>query len=171
MIHFTSFGIFFVACNQCYYQSVTLFSEDDDFEPVLPAKVDTSRWEDEDKVKQEEALKESIKKPEPAAPKPKTDNSAKPKVKATKHAKEAPKTEEPIDPIAEKLKQQKLVEDTDFQHAQSLFSGIDEQININNPKDEKDFDALAKVIGEKLSTQYGVSIYTFPLMQNFTWRD
>jgi len=134
--------------------------EDDDFEPVLPAKVDTSRWDDEDKVKAEEELKASTKKPEPAAPAKPKDNSAKPKVKAAKQAKEIPKTEEePLDPIAAKLKQQKIVEETDFQQAQSLFSGIDEQININNPKDEKDFDALAKAIGERLDTSYGKSFH------------
>ncbi len=59
-----------------------------------------------------------------------------------------------MDPIIDRLKKQQLIESSDMDIAKDAFSGLDESsyVNIFNPKDEKDFDALVKDLSKKLSS-------------------
>jgi hypothetical protein len=45
-----------------------------------------------------------------------------------------------------------LVEQSDMENAKEMFAGLsdDSFINMTNPKDEKDFDALATHLSKKL---------------------
>jgi len=49
-----------------------------------------------------------------------------------------------------KIQQQQLVERADFQNMQDLFSGIQEAVDITNPKNENDYEALASVLAQKI---------------------
>jgi len=126
--------------------------EDEDFEPPA-VEGSASRWADEDK--EDAPVKSSWDEEEPKQKgEPKQSSTYKPAAK--KSAKAAQKTEPqqpaaPLDPATEKKLKQKFVEDSDFQNTQDIFAGIDERINVNQPKDEKDFEALADSLSQKLT--------------------
>ena len=61
--------------------------------------------------------------------------------------------------LSEKEKQ-KRVEESDFQNTTSLFSGLstDNKVNLDQPKDERDFQVLATTLAEKVRA-FEVSYY------------
>ncbi|KAJ4788347.1 Eukaryotic translation initiation factor 3 subunit J [Rhynchospora pubera] len=142
--------------------------EEDDFEPVPPGlkpEPVKSKWEDEeeddDDVKEswedeDEPVKET--KPEPvvekSAPKPSTKGTTKKGKQPELAAKNVEVSNEVLsDPVAEKLRQQRLVEEADFKSAADLFGkkGNDEK-TIDNfiPKSESDFLEYAELLSHKI---------------------
>jgi len=120
----------------------------DDFTPLPPvlakdeAKV-KSQWDDED-VEEEPKEEE---KPKPA-PKPKVE-------KKKKETKKASGDEVLSDPLAEKLRQQRLVEEADYQHTTELFGGkagasADRTLEDFIPKSENDFLEYAELLSQKI---------------------
>ncbi|CAH2065656.1 unnamed protein product [Thlaspi arvense] len=137
--------------------------EDEEIAP-LPAKVELkSNWDDEDVDENE--IKDSWEDDdEPALPpvvKPVTEKTPKKAASKTVEKKgkaaelpkeaEAPK-EEPLDPIAEKLRMQRLVEEADYRATAELFgTKIDEKkLDMFIPKSESDFSEYAEMISQKL---------------------
>ncbi|CAH8385682.1 unnamed protein product [Eruca vesicaria subsp. sativa] len=133
--------------------------ETEDFQP-LPAKVVLkSNWDDEDV--DENDIKDSWEEDDEPAPapvvKPATDKAPKKAAAAAKGVEKKAKTveaskEEPLDPIAEKLRMQRLVEEADYQATAELFGAKTEEksIDIFIPKSESDFLEYAEMISRKL---------------------
>jgi len=119
----------------------------EDFTPVLPilAKDEPklkSQWDDEDL---EEEPKEE-EKPKPVAVKPKVEKK---KEKVKKVEDDGPLS----DPLAEKLRQQRLVEEADYQHTSELFGGKQRGARSLEgfiPKSEDDFLEYAELLAQKL---------------------
>lgn len=116
----------------------------DDFVPLPPVSAKdepktTSQWDDEDV---EDELKEEAK-PEPViAPKPKK-----------KFKKNIDDEGDLSDPIAEKLRQQRLVEEADYQNTSELFgdkSRTGHSLEYFIPKSEEDFLDYAELIAQKI---------------------
>ncbi|XP_074275313.1 uncharacterized protein LOC141599247 [Silene latifolia] len=100
-------------------------------------------WEDEDEP---EPAPAPVKAPEkPAKKAGSKENGKKEKVEVTE-------AEAPLDPIAEKLRQQRLVEEADFKAAKALFAkkGDDKTLDNFIPKSEGDFSEYAELISHKL---------------------
>jgi len=137
--------------------------EDEDFEPPSLDSAASKRWEDEDKTEQTKSS-EVI----PASTKA---SSNPPKAKEIENKKKSTplKATTPLDPEAERLRQKELIEEADFQNTQAMFSGLDLGkelvIDVNNPKDEKDFEVLAEVLGQKLCS-FEKSIYYRHFLKN-----
>ncbi|KAG5400190.1 hypothetical protein IGI04_014797 [Brassica rapa subsp. trilocularis] len=113
--------------------------EAEDFQP-LPAKVILkSNWDDEDV--DENDIKDSWEvddEPVPHAPvvKPATEKAPK-KAAAAKGVEKKAKTveaskEEPLDPFAEKLRIQRLVEEADYQATAELFGAKTEKLHFGS---------------------------------------
>uniref|UniRef100_A0A1J3CDX2 Eukaryotic translation initiation factor 3 subunit J n=1 Tax=Noccaea caerulescens TaxID=107243 RepID=A0A1J3CDX2_NOCCA len=134
--------------------------EDEQIAP-LPAKVELkSNWDDEDldenEIKdswedddEEEALPAPVKPVPEKAPKKAVGKKGK---AAAEVPKETPK-EEPLDPISEKLRMQRLVEEADYRATAELFgTKVDEKKNVDLfiPKTESDFLEYAELISHKL---------------------
>ncbi|CAN8272756.1 unnamed protein product [Cochlearia groenlandica] len=127
--------------------------EAEDFTP-LPAKVELkSNWDDEDV--DENDIKDSWEEDDEPAPAPVVKPA--PKKAAAKVVEKKGKTveaskEEPLDPIAEKLRMQRLVEEADYQSTAELFGAkIEEKkVDILIPKSESDFLQYADMISHKL---------------------
>ncbi|CAE5963075.1 unnamed protein product [Arabidopsis arenosa] len=132
--------------------------EDEQIAP-LPAKVELkSNWDDEDvdenEIKEswedddEEPAQQPVVKPAPEkAPKKAAPKTVEKKGKAI----EVPK-EEPLDPIAEKLRQQRLVEEADYRSTAELFGVKDDEKNLDMfiPKSESDFLEYAEMISHRI---------------------
>ncbi|KAK4439231.1 Eukaryotic translation initiation factor 3 subunit J [Sesamum alatum] len=101
-------------------------------------------WEDEDEPA-------PAPKPEPPPPEKVTKKAAgksgEKKGKAVEAAKEAP-----LDPIEEKLRQQRLVEEADYKSTAELFAKRGDEKTLDNfiPKTESDFAEYAELIAHKL---------------------
>jgi len=127
--------------------------EDEDFEPPSLDSAALKRWEDEDKTDQTKSSEVITAKDEIASTKA---SSNPPKTKEIENKKKSTpaRVSTPLDPEAEKQRQKELVEEADFQNTQAMFSGLDLGkelvIDVNNPKDEKDFEVLADILGQKL---------------------
>ncbi|KAG2307943.1 hypothetical protein Bca4012_083101 [Brassica carinata] len=136
--------------------------EAEDFQPT-PAKVELkSNWDDEDV--DENDIKDSWEEedddddePTPAPvvkPAPKKAAAAKVVEKKGKsvEAPKEPSKDEPIDPIADKLRMQRLVEEADYQATAELFGAKTEakSVDIFIPKSESDFLEYAEMISRKL---------------------
>ncbi|KAJ0234473.1 Eukaryotic translation initiation factor 3 30 kDa subunit [Hirschfeldia incana] len=134
--------------------------EAEDFQP-LPAKVVLkSNWDDEDV--DENDIKDSWEEEDEPVPvpapvvKPATEKA--PKKAAAKGVEKKAKTveasskEEPLDPLAEKLRMQRLVEEADYQATAELFGAKTEEksVDIFIPKSESDFLEYAEMISRKL---------------------
>jgi len=149
--------------------------EDEDFTPTIPgqSKAVADSWEDEDNTIKVKASWEDedveVKKPE----KPKTapgETKAKPAAKAAKKA-PAAKAAASVstgDPLADKMREQRLVEESDYQNTRDMF-GIDEKsqpteedfdFNSFQPKTEQEFEQLATQLVKKLSTHETSFHYT-----------
>eukprot|EP01114_Cavostelium_apophysatum_P019283 TRINITY_DN616_c0_g1_i1.p1 TRINITY_DN616_c0_g1~~TRINITY_DN616_c0_g1_i1.p1 ORF type:complete len:251 (+),score=73.78 TRINITY_DN616_c0_g1_i1:107-754(+) len=137
----------------------------DDFEPVNPlasAAPDTSRWVDEDK---EEPAKASWDDEDEPAKKPEKKTKAPAKKGKAAAAPAAPAAE--VDPEQEKARRKAQIESADFANMQDMFGeiGKDNLIDLNNPKDEKDFEALSDVLATKL-VPMGKSYYYKTFVKN-----
>uniref|UniRef100_A0A803PCZ5 Reverse transcriptase domain-containing protein n=1 Tax=Cannabis sativa TaxID=3483 RepID=A0A803PCZ5_CANSA len=84
--------------------------------------------------------------PADKAPKKSSVKAADKKVKAVESK------EEPLDPVAEKLRQQRLVEEADYKSTKELFAKKGEDKTLDNfiPKSESDFQEYAELISHKL---------------------
>ncbi|ESW24563.1 hypothetical protein PHAVU_004G141100 [Phaseolus vulgaris] len=119
-----------------------------------------SKWDDEDV--DENDVKDSWEDedepaPAPAAPAVKTTEKASKKSsdKATdKKGKtvEPIKEEEPLDAVAEKLRQQRLIEEADYKSTKELFGGGKDEKDLDTfiPKSESDFLEYAELISHRL---------------------
>ncbi|KAJ7558352.1 hypothetical protein O6H91_04G035000 [Diphasiastrum complanatum] len=103
-------------------------------------------WEDEDKPKLESA------KTKPKNEKKKTDESRGKKSVAADEKKVNIKDEKLADPLAEKLRQQRLVEEADYRVTTELFgkSSGGQTLDEFIPKSEEDFLEYAELIAQKL---------------------
>ncbi|KAG8365465.1 hypothetical protein BUALT_Bualt18G0107600 [Buddleja alternifolia] len=100
-------------------------------------------WEDED----EPAPAPKVEPPPEKAPKKTAAKSVEKKGKAIEAAKETP-----LDPIEEKLRQQRLVEEADYKSTAELFGKKGDEKNLENfiPKSESDFNEYAELVALKL---------------------
>lgn len=131
--------------------------EAEDFVPVPPVIVKEKpkgTWDDEDAsdedVKESWEDEEAIIEPKPASkPEPKPE-----KKKATEsNVKTANVQDGKLpDPVAEKLRQQRLVEEADYQSTTELFgkSNGDKSLDSFIPKSEDDFMEYAELVAHKL---------------------
>ncbi|KAJ7535448.1 hypothetical protein O6H91_12G034500 [Diphasiastrum complanatum] len=103
-------------------------------------------WEDDDKTKVESA------KTKPKPEKRKTDESKGKGSVATDEKISERKDEKLADPLAEKLRQQRLVEEADYRVTTELFgkSSSGQTLDEFIPKSEEDFLQYAELIGQKL---------------------
>ncbi|XP_031255244.1 eukaryotic translation initiation factor 3 subunit J-like [Pistacia vera] len=131
---------------------------EDDVIPPLPKKdLPKSAWDEEDVEENDvkdswEDEDELAPAPAPAPPAEKVSKKAdkKPSEKKKNVAEEA--KEVPLDPVAEKLRQQRLVEEADYQSTTELFSKKGDEKTLDNfiPKSESDFLEYAELISHKL---------------------
>ncbi|KAH6825125.1 Translation initiation factor eIF3 subunit [Perilla frutescens var. hirtella] len=131
--------------------------EDEPVQDIFKKEAVKSNWDDEDV--EDNDVKDSWEDDEEAAPAPKLPppeekppkkTVAKPnekKGKAVEAAKEAP-----LDPVEEKLRQQRLVEEADYKSTAELFAKTGGENTIDNfiPKTESDFAEYAELIAHKL---------------------
>eukprot|EP00262_Sarcandra_glabra_P009114 TRINITY_DN2311_c0_g1_i3.p1 TRINITY_DN2311_c0_g1~~TRINITY_DN2311_c0_g1_i3.p1 ORF type:complete len:199 (+),score=67.00 TRINITY_DN2311_c0_g1_i3:182-778(+) len=136
--------------------------ESEDFEPVAPVikkEQPKGLWDDEDA--EEEDVKESWEdedvasqapKPEPPAQKPVPKAGGKVGGKKEKEKPLEVANEELADPVAEKLRQQRLVEEADYKATTELFGKRSDENSLDNfiPKSESDFLEYAELISHKL---------------------
>ncbi|XP_022141435.1 eukaryotic translation initiation factor 3 subunit J-like [Momordica charantia] len=102
-------------------------------------------WEDEDEPEPEPAP--VVKPPPEAVPK---KPAAKTTEKKGKIVEVAP--QQPLDPLAEKLRQQRLVEEADYKSTTELFKKRGDEKTLENfiPKSESDFLEYAELVSHKL---------------------
>ncbi|KAL5745210.1 hypothetical protein ACOSP7_026356 [Xanthoceras sorbifolium] len=134
--------------------------EDERIPPLILKEQPKNNWDDEDV--DEDDVKESWEdedEPAPAAPtqppvqppeKSTNKPAAKPPAKKGKPVEVA--KEEPLDPLAEKLRQQRLVEEADYKATKELFGKRVDEKSLDNfiPKSESDFLEYAELISHKL---------------------
>ncbi|XP_059434900.1 uncharacterized protein LOC132167880 [Corylus avellana] len=125
--------------------------------PVLAKEQPKSKWDDEDA--DDNDVKESWEDEDDPTPAPEAKPPAEkaPKKPAVKPAEKKGKTvevvkEEPLDPVAEKLRQQRLVEEADYNSTKELFGKRDDEKTLENfiPNSESDFLEYAELISHKL---------------------
>ncbi|GMN55226.1 hypothetical protein TIFTF001_024358 [Ficus carica] len=130
--------------------------EDEKISPILSKEQTKNRWDDEDV--DENDVKESWEDldepaPEPASKPPVEKAPKKPAEKAAeKKGKIIETKEEPLDPVAEKLRQQRLVEEADYKSTKELFGKRGDERTLDNfiPKSESDFQEYAELISHRL---------------------
>ncbi|KAF5450953.1 hypothetical protein F2P56_031262 [Juglans regia] len=131
--------------------------EDEQIPPVLAKEQPKNKWDDEDA--DDNDVKDSWEdddepKPAPESKPPAEKAPKKPTVKATekKGKTVVAVKEEPLDPVAEKLRQQRLVEEADFSSTKELFGKTGDEKTLDNfiPKSESDFLEYAELISHKL---------------------
>ncbi|XP_044477091.1 eukaryotic translation initiation factor 3 subunit J-A-like [Mangifera indica] len=130
---------------------------EDDVIPSIPKKeLPKNAWDEEDV--EESDVKDSWEDEDEPAPAP----APAPAEKVSKKADEKPSEknkkvaevaeEVPLDPAAEKLRQQRLVEEADYQSTTELFAKRGDEKTLDNfiPKSESDFSEYAELISHKL---------------------
>ncbi|KAJ9141272.1 hypothetical protein P3X46_031822 [Hevea brasiliensis] len=133
--------------------------EDEQIPPLLAKEQPKSKWDDEDV--DEIDVKESWEdEDEPAlvpVAKPTPEKSSKKPVAKSTEKKgrtvEVPKEEaQSLDPVAEKLRQQRLVEEADYRSTIELFAKRGDEKTLDNfiPKFESDFLEYVELISHKL---------------------
>ncbi|XP_059628489.1 uncharacterized protein LOC132271200 [Cornus florida] len=131
--------------------------EDESIPPVIPKEQPKNRWDDEDA--DDNDVKESWEDEDDSAPAPAAEPPAQkvPKKSEAKTSEKKGKTVEiakevPLDPVAEKLRQQRLVEEADYKATAELFSKGGDEKSLDNfiPKSESDFLEYAELISHKL---------------------
>ncbi|XP_074301684.1 uncharacterized protein LOC141633097 [Silene latifolia] len=135
--------------------------EDEAVPQLLKKEEPRSNWDDEDL--DDNDVKESWEdddEPEPApapvkAPEKPTKKagSSKDSAKKGNEVELAVEAEAPLDPVAEKLRQQRLVEEADYKSTTELFgkkSGDDKILDNFIPRSESDFLEYAELISNKL---------------------
>ncbi|KAL3820584.1 hypothetical protein ACJIZ3_006489 [Penstemon smallii] len=129
---------------------------EDEHIPDLKKEPLKGNWDDEDLDDVKESWEDDDDEPAPApkaepppekAPKKVPAKSVEKKGKAVEAAKEAP-----LDPIEEKLRQQRLVEEADYKSTAELFANKGDEKTLDNfiPKTESDFAEYAELIAHKL---------------------
>ncbi|KAH7849149.1 hypothetical protein Vadar_013671 [Vaccinium darrowii] len=132
--------------------------EDEQMPPVLKKELPKYSWDEEDV--DDDDVKESWEDEDETAPAPAPEPPAE-KTTKKKGAKASEKKgknvvvvakEEPLDPVAEQLRQERLVEEADFKSTRDLFGGKADERNIYTfiPKSESDFLEYAELISHKL---------------------
>ncbi|KAK6912328.1 Eukaryotic translation initiation factor 3 subunit J [Dillenia turbinata] len=130
--------------------------EDEQIPPLPNKEQPKNKWDDEDV--DDNDVKESWEDEDPA-PAPVAEPRAEkaPKKPAAKTAEMKGKTVEvakevPLDPVAEKLRQQRLVEEADFRSTTELFGKRGDEKSLDNfiPKSESDFLEYAELVSHKL---------------------
>lgn len=121
-----------------------------------------TNWDDEDVEVKPSWDEEAPVKPTPTQKVPPKPTTKAAKSAADKKAKEAHKPDAPLDPLEEKLRKQKLVEEADYQNARDIFSGVgdrradneEESLDFNSfqPSSEAEFERLASALVKKFST-------------------
>ncbi|XP_068650404.1 uncharacterized protein [Aristolochia californica] len=143
--------------------------EDWEDEPALLAlkkeQPSKNKWDDEDvdddDVKESwEDDDESAPAPVPQLPVEKPKSSTKATTKKGKSAEVA--KEESLDPVAVKLRQQRLVEEADYKSTAELFAKRGDENSLDNfiPKSESDFLEYAELISHKLRPYEKSFFYT-----------
>ncbi|KAF5734596.1 putative Eukaryotic translation initiation factor 3 subunit [Tripterygium wilfordii] len=131
--------------------------EEEPISSLLKKEQPKSAWDDEDVEENDikeswEDEDESIPAPAPVPPTEKVSKKieAKPSQEKKITAKEV--KQEPLDPVAEKLRQQRLVEESDYQSTTELFGKRGDEKSLDNfiPKSENDFVEYAELISHKL---------------------
>ncbi|KAL9381430.1 hypothetical protein Peur_027087 [Populus x canadensis] len=131
--------------------------EDVQVPPLLSKEQPKNKWDDEDV--DEDDVKESWEDEDEPAPAPvvKPPPEKVPKKSAAKSTEKKGKTvqvlkEEKLDPLAEKLRQQRLVEEADFRSTTELFAKKGDVKSLDSfiPKSESDFLEYAELISHKL---------------------
>ncbi|KAL0310675.1 UNVERIFIED_CONTAM: hypothetical protein Sangu_2362200 [Sesamum angustifolium] len=132
--------------------------EDEPIPDLTKKETLKSKWDDEDV--EDNDVKDSWEDEDEPAPAPKAElpapekaskktavKSVEKKGKAVEVAKEAP-----LDPIAEKLRQQRLVEEADYKSTAELFAKKGDEKTLDNfiPKTESDFLEYAELVANKL---------------------
>lgn len=125
--------------------------------PILKKEEPKKNWDDEDL--EDDEVKESWEdddEPAPVvAPQPPAEKVPKKsvtKVSENKGTTSKVETQEVLDPVAEKLRQQRLVEEADYKSTKELFGkkGEDKSIDTFIPKSESDFLEYAELLSHKL---------------------
>ncbi|KAM4124044.1 hypothetical protein ACB094_01G202800 [Castanea mollissima] len=126
--------------------------------PAIPTKEQPkNKWDDEDV--DDDDVKESWEDEDEPTPAPETKPPVEkaPKKLPVKATEKKGKTvevvqEEPLDPVAEKLRQQRLVEEADYKSTKELFGERGDEKTLDNfiPKSESDFLEYAELISHKL---------------------
>lgn len=137
--------------------------EDWEVEPVqlLKKELLKSNWDDEDV--DEDDVKESWEDEDESTPAPEpAPASTSTSAKSTKKAEIKPTerkgksavsaNDEVLDPVAEKLRQQRLVEEADYRSTAELFAKRGDEKSLDNfiPKSEGDFLEYAELVAHKL---------------------
>ncbi|XP_074590635.1 uncharacterized protein LOC141846496 [Curcuma longa] len=137
---------------------------EEDFEPAAPGLVTNqprTQWDDEDvedanvKESWEDEDFEPVPKPEQAAKTMTSKAAVKSPGKKDKlpEAKTSDVADEVLaDPVAEKLRQQRLVEESDYKSTAELFARKGDQKTLDNfiPKSENDFLEYAELLSYKI---------------------
>ncbi|XWS38985.1 hypothetical protein CRYUN_Cryun18bG0011000 [Craigia yunnanensis] len=132
-------------------------ADEDEMPPLLTKEQPKSKWDDEDV--DDTDIKESWEDEDepPQQPVAKAPEEKAPKKTASKATEKNGKTievakQEPLDPVAEKLHQQRLVEEADYMSTTELFAkkGDDKTLDNFIPKSESDFMEYAELISLKL---------------------
>lgn len=143
---------------------------DDDWEsedfvppaPIIAREQPKSQWDDEDAAEEDDVKEswEDEEKPNPIPvkpPAPQKLKKAEKKVEAVESKKEEPKQpltpeEEAANKLEEKLRQQRLVEESDYQATTELFGkrNGDRSLDSFIPKSESDFNDYAELLAQKL---------------------
>ncbi|KAK8709816.1 hypothetical protein V6N13_060818 [Hibiscus sabdariffa] len=130
---------------------------EDEIQPIHSKDQPKSKWDDEDV--DDDDIKESwededdppqqpvVKATEEKAGKKLVLNATEKKGKTIEIAKE-----EPLDPVTEKLRQQRLVEEADYRSTAELFAKKGDNKSLDNfiPKSESDFEEYAELVSHKL---------------------
>ncbi|KAI4321235.1 hypothetical protein MLD38_034641 [Melastoma candidum] len=130
--------------------------EDETVPPLVLKEPIKNNWDDEDvdedDVKESwEDEEEPAPAPAPKAPAEKAPQKAAPKA-ADKGKSILVENEEPLDAVAEKLRQQRLVEEADYKSTAELFAKKGDERTLDNfiPKSESDFLEYAELLSYKL---------------------
>ncbi|XP_009344143.2 eukaryotic translation initiation factor 3 subunit J-like isoform X2 [Pyrus x bretschneideri] len=136
--------------------------EDEKAPTLLSKDQPVHKWDDED-VDENDITEswEDLDEPAPLEPATRPVSEKAPKKPAIKPAEKATEKkgktvqierEEPLDPVAEKLRQQRLVEEADYKSTKELFSSGGNYKTLDNfiPKSESDFLEYAELISHKL---------------------
>mmetsp|Transcript_20103 Transcript_20103/g.33719 ORF Transcript_20103/g.33719 Transcript_20103/m.33719 type:complete len:225 (-) Transcript_20103:255-929(-) len=136
--------------------------DDDDYEiPDLPKKEEPKP----DKLDDEE--EEEVELDANGVPKPKTKKKAgKKKYGDELISGSAADGEGALDdPLAEKLRQQRLVEESDFELASELFGDAGADLEKFMPKTAKEFELYAQLVSGKYLTPYKTSVHLVPMLK------
>ncbi|GMI80144.1 hypothetical protein like AT1G66070 [Hibiscus trionum] len=132
---------------------------EDEIPPISTKVLPKSKWDDEDvdDTDIKDSWEDEDEPPQPQQPVAKAPEEKPPKKPAAKATEKKGKTvevtkQEPLVPVAEKLHQQRLVEEADYKSTTELFvkKGDDKTLDNFIPKSESDFLEYAELISHKL---------------------